>query len=256
MTPGPSLPAAGWTAAAVIPLLTVVIASLCLCNGYAAVAYAVVVLGLAGQAAVLGRITRRAIRLAELVLDLDASLSIALRDPVTGLPVRRVAEQHLRNAAGTEVTVALIDVDGMHDVNTAFTHDGGDAYLAQLAQRLTDVAGPGDLTARLGGDEFVVISRRPALVLGRALAAALIAPATIGTQARAIRASVGICRAPGGDPHHALGRADRAMYTAKRRGTGIEYYDRLRDGDPLEHGVRPPIRHRDNRTARSATGDL
>jgi GGDEF domain-containing protein len=65
----------------------------------------------------------------------------------------------------------------------------------------------------------------------------------------AVQLSIGICHLGGGDAHTALGRADLAMYTAKRRRSGIEHYDPARDGVPQPRGVRPAVRHRDRSTA-------
>ncbi|GAA0403860.1 hypothetical protein GCM10009541_53790 [Micromonospora gifhornensis] len=183
---------------------------------------------------------------------LETDLAVAHTDPVTGLAVRRIAEQHLIDAAGREVTVAVIDVDGMHDINTAHTHDGGDRYLASLAERLVAAGEPGDLVARLGGDEFVVVTSRDPGSLAGSLVAVLAAPVTIGSTTRSLGVSIGICRTLGGDPRVALGRADRAMYTAKRTGSGVAHYDPARDGAPPPSGVRPAVRHRDRRPARPA----
>ena len=172
---------------------------------------------------------------------------------MTGLAVRRTAEQHLADAAGTDVTVAVVDVDGMHDINTAHTHDGGDRYLAALAGRLVRAAAPGDLVARLGGDEFVVVTSRDPVELADALTAALVRPVTVGTTTCPLRVSVGVCRTRGGDPHTALGRADRAMYAAKRSGGGIAHHDPARDGEPLAAGVRPAARPRDRHIGKYPT---
>jgi len=45
------------------------------------------------------------------------------------------------------------------------------------------------------------------------------------------------------------------MFTAKRRRSGIEHYDPSRDGVPQPRGVRPAIRPRDRRGARTTTSD-
>ncbi|GIF69356.1 hypothetical protein Ais01nite_73910 [Asanoa ishikariensis] len=222
-----------------------------LLSGRAEVACVVAIAGIAVQAILLALFNDRAARAEHRIVVLEADLAIAYTDPVTGLPVRRVAEEHLRGSAGADVTVALVDVDGMHDVNTAHTHDGGDLFLAALAQRLVQAAAPGDLVARLGGDEFVLVTRRAPPAVAFALASALAPPVTIGGIAVPMRVSIGICHVPGGDPHLALGCADRAMYAAKRCGRGIEHYDPVRDGEPLSPGVRPGVRHRDRGAASS-----
>ncbi|ROO52765.1 diguanylate cyclase (GGDEF)-like protein [Micromonospora sp. Llam0] len=187
------------------------------------------------------------------IAELEAEVVEANTDPVTGLPVRRVAEQHLAARAGVELTVAVVDVDGMHDINNSHDHQFGDAYLAGVADRLLAVTIDGDVAARLGGDEFVLISARAPQQLADALAAAVREPVTIDGTPVPLRLSIGICRATGGDVRGGLGRADRAMYTAKRHRSGIAHYDPDRDGVPQQPGVRPAIRHRDRRTARPTT---
>ncbi|MEU1969676.1 GGDEF domain-containing protein [Micromonospora sediminicola] len=216
-----------------------------LLTGRAVPASVIALVGVALQAILLAVYHHRAVRAACRTAELEADLAVAYLDPVTGLAVRRVAERRLRDAVGTDVTLALIDVDGMHDINEAHTHAGGDRYLAAVAERLSHAVDAADLVARLGGDEFVIVTGRDPQALARSLAAAVTSPVTIGAITLPMRVSIGICRAPGGDPHLALGRADRAMYTAKRRGSGIEHYDPARDGEPLSAGVRPTVRHRE-----------
>jgi diguanylate cyclase (GGDEF)-like protein len=203
--------------------------------------------GVAWLAVLLALSTGHAASTQRRIGDLRAELAEAYRDPVTGLAVRAVAERHLTAAAGTDLTVALVDVDDLHGINEAHTHHGGDRVLAAVAARLTAATAAGDIVARLGGDEFVLITPRPADVLAHALAAAVRQPVTLGAATLPLHVSVGICRVRGGDPHRALGCADLAMYTAKRRRSGIEHYDPARDGTPAQRGSRPPLRPRDQR---------
>jgi diguanylate cyclase (GGDEF)-like protein len=234
----PPVQSAGWTAVVITTLSQSVALSLLLA-GRAVPAACIAVLGNALLAILLVVYGDRAIRMTRRIAELEADLQAANTDPVTGLAVRRVAERRIFDAVGAAVTVALIDVDGMHDINSVHTHDGGDRYLAELAARLLRAAEPGDLVARLGGDEFVLVTQRDPQTLASSLAAAVAPPVTLDGVTRPMHVSVGICRTGGGDPHSALGRADRAMYTAKRRRSGIEHYEPLRDGTPLPHGVRP-----------------
>ncbi|AEV84407.1 putative signaling protein [Actinoplanes sp. SE50] len=155
-----------------------------------------------------------------LLIRLCSEVAQALRDPVTGISVRRVAERHLDRARG-EVTVALIDGDDLHGVNRRFGHAGGDALLAALAVRLQQAAERGDVVARLGGDEFVLISRRPVDTVRRQLTAVLATPVVLSGHPVPVRFSAGICRVPGGDHRRALTHADRLMYAAKHQGGGI-----------------------------------
>ncbi|HTF10557.1 MAG TPA: GGDEF domain-containing protein, partial [Asanoa sp.] len=188
--------------------------------------------------------------------ELQKGLAEASTDPLTGLPTRRTADRWL--AAGGDLTVAVLDVDDLHGINAAHGHAGGDLYLAAIADHLrcaADPADPADLIARLGGDEFTVITRRPADALADAITAAMTGLVLVGASAVPVRVSVGICHISG-DPRRALGCADLAMFTAKRLGGGVVHYDPDRDGVPLQPGVRPAVRQRDNHpTRRSASGN-
>jgi len=189
------------------------------------------------------------------VSDLEAELADAYTDPVTGLAVRRLAERHLTAAAGVQVTVVLADVDDMHAINDGHGHQFGDDYLAGIAARLDRITADGDLLARLGGDEFALITTRTPIAVAQALAAATRDPLAIGGTTVPVRVSLGVCRIAGGDAHLGLGCADLAMFTAKRRRSGIEHYDPSRDGVPQPHGARPAMRPRDRRGARAGTGE-
>jgi diguanylate cyclase (GGDEF)-like protein len=188
------------------------------------------------------------------ITDLETELAEANTDPVTGLPVRRLAERHLDAAGGVELSIAVADVDDMHGINNRHDHQFGDDYLAAIADRLDGLAEDGDMVARLGGDEFVIVTTRGPLVLAHALTAAMRRPLTIRGTEVPVRLSIGICHLDSGDAHTGLGRADLAMYTAKRRRSGIEHYEPARDGVPQPRGVRPPVRHRDRRSSTSPIG--
>ena len=144
------------------------------------------------------------------IADLQTELAEANTDPVTGLPVRRLAERHLAAAVGVELSVAVADVDDMHGINNGHDHQFGDAYLAAIADRLDGLAEDGDLVARLGGDEFVIITTRSPLALAHALTAAARQPVTIYGIEMPVQLSVGIYHMDGGDAHTGLGRADLA----------------------------------------------
>ena len=184
--------------------------------------------------------------------DLRRQLDQARRDPVTGLPTRAVAEAALRAATAhrTRLSVALADVDGLRAVNNGLGHAAGDQLLHAIAARLARAVPAGGLIARLGGDEFVLLApdTDPA-ALASAIGAALAGPATIAGHRLQPRASVGIATTDAlADAHHALARADAAMYTAKDgAGNQIVLFDPDRDGEPDRDGTRPLVRRRDQR---------
>ncbi|GIH16130.1 GGDEF domain-containing protein [Rugosimonospora africana] len=174
----------------------------------------------------------------------------ARRDPLTGLPTRDVIDQLLHDAtrAGTPITVALADVDGLHAVNANLGHAGGDQYLTEVARRLAAAVPQTATLGRMGGDEFALVAPdTDAAALATALGAALAGPATIAGARIQPRASIGIASSnASGSAWHALGCADAAMYAAKEAGGNkVLVYDPDRDGAPTQDGTRPQIRRRD-----------
>jgi diguanylate cyclase (GGDEF)-like protein len=149
-------------------------------------------------------------------------------DALTGAASRAAfesaGERQLRE--GNAFAVMVLDLDGFKAVNDRYGHAAGDAVLAAIAQRLRDRLGSGDLVARLGGDEFaLLLVDRPAHDLAE-LAAVLVddcrAPILSDGLELVVGASAGVAVHHGHDETLAqlLRRADRAMYDAKRRGTG------------------------------------
>ncbi len=205
----PSTPASG--------VLAVVAADILLVAG---MLFADRVLGAAGPV-LAGLLPAHAALVGALLARARSQTAQALRDPVTEVFVRRVAEQYLDNATGVQVTVALIDGDNLSAINSRFGHAGGDVLLATLAERLTRAAAPGDVVARLGGDEFVLISRRPVSAVQQALAAQLNTRMMLFGVLIDVGFSAGICRVPGGNHLWAFAEADRLMYAAKSQGGGI-----------------------------------
>ncbi|MGF1661503.1 MAG: EAL domain-containing protein [Kineosporiaceae bacterium] len=110
---------------------------------------------------------------------------LAFRDPLTGLANRRAVDDALidleRGQGG--VTVALLDVDGLKELNDAHGHARGDEVLTAVAAALREgfPAEAGWTVGRLGGDEFAVVGAgRDASVAER-----------LGTAAAACRETTG-----------------------------------------------------------------
>jgi diguanylate cyclase (GGDEF)-like protein len=180
---------------------------------------------------------------------LQEQLADAHRDPLTGLPTRATARDVLASATGGRVrlTVALVDVDGLRAVNNRLGHAAGDQYLTTVAARLRQATPAGGQVARLGGDELIVLCPdADPTELAIALDAALAGPAPIAGRLTRPSASIGIATSDGGDAHHALARADAAMYSAKAAGGAHALvFDAGRDGEPAPDGTRRPVRRRD-----------
>jgi len=59
---------------------------------------------------------------------------------------------------GTPITVMVIDLDGLKEINDSYGHAHGDAHLKSAAQCIQQSVRKNDVVARLGGDEFAVLA--------------------------------------------------------------------------------------------------
>ncbi|HEY9055384.1 MAG TPA: diguanylate cyclase [Rectinemataceae bacterium] len=159
----------------------------------------------------------------------DHYRDLSLKDPLTNLYNKRYLDMKLesafRNAEENraELSILVIDVDNLKEINDGFGHDRGDDVLKTLAVTLRNCVREGDDLCRTGGDEFVV------LLPG-------IGTAGAGRVAERIRSrfaldsfsekdglnptiSLGVAEhVPGDSPDSFLKRADEALYEAKRKG--------------------------------------
>ncbi|MBC7773583.1 MAG: diguanylate cyclase [Pyrinomonadaceae bacterium] len=87
----------------------------------------------------------------------------AMLDPLTGLGNRRLFDQRLAQlweiaqAADSELSCLLIDIDNFKSVNDTAGHAAGDRLLVLTAKVLLDQCRQDDVATRTGGDEFVVL---------------------------------------------------------------------------------------------------
>jgi diguanylate cyclase (GGDEF)-like protein len=88
---------------------------------------------------------------------------LAALDQLTGLYNRRSGEQRLSDEIGRSLrygrplTLLMVDLDGLKQVNDKLGHAGGDMLLKAFSDRLQRAIRGSDLAVRLGGDEFMVM---------------------------------------------------------------------------------------------------
>lgn len=183
-------------------------------------------------------------------------LTLALQDPLTGLPNRRQFDDALKAALTTVPAapeahaVLLLDLNGFKKINDLHGHPAGDQLLIHVGARLMRAVRDGDLVARLGGDEFAVIARNLAGAAGatgiaRRIIESLTAPIVIGTTHHRVGTAIGIALAPqdAADSAELLRMADVALYRAKTEVTSaIRFFEaemdtHLQQRDELERSL-------------------
>ena len=150
------------------------------------------------------------------------------RDELTGLPNRRLLQEHYAHATaravrqGKQVAVLFLDLDGFKQINDTLGHANGDVLLQQAAARLLACLRASDTAARLGGDEFVVLlpdidGRQCAAAAAAKIRARLRLPYRVERRAIAMTVSIGLAVYPadGEELGELLKLSDRAMYRDK-----------------------------------------
>ena len=154
---------------------------------------------------------------------------LLIRDALTGAYSRHffveLSEQAIRQAhANTRpVSMLMIDVDHLKDVNDRHGHAAGDRALIEVVRVCHEALGQNDLFGRLGGDEFCALlpgsdgedAHATALRMVEAIRRARYemahdVPASV---------SIGVATSDGREDYESLWlRADSALYVAKRNG--------------------------------------
>jgi diguanylate cyclase (GGDEF)-like protein len=154
------------------------------------------------------------------------AFKLAALDQLTGLYNRRSGEQRLAEEMsratrhGRPLTLLLLDVDGLKQINDRLGHAAGDELLMSFANRLQRAIRGSDLAVRMGGDEFMVLlpecrADEVSHVLGRLAGLDV----SFGGEAIRCRFSSGWTDfKPGETSQEFLGRADEALYSNKRAG--------------------------------------
>ena len=156
---------------------------------------------------------------------------LVYRDPLTGLPNRRLFDDRLAIALAQahryrhRLAVIFVDLDRFKQINDTLGHAAGDELLKAVARRLTTCVREGDTVARRAGDEFTLLLpgihyAEDVAMISRKLSDALRQPFPVDGHDVRVTSSGGVALYPeDGESEEALLRsADTAMYRAKEQG--------------------------------------
>lgn len=164
-------------------------------------------------------------------------------DPLTGLEGRPAFEARLGQEVSrcrrmtSTLSILLIDVDQMDQVNNASGREAGDQLLAQIAEKVKETLRTSDIVFRYGGDELSAIL--PESDSGSAyLAAERVRDAVkqLLPELGGVSVSIGIAELAAGRTIEELqAKAEIALFRAKESGGDRSW----RADDPRRHGLNP-----------------
>ncbi|MCH8042778.1 MAG: GGDEF domain-containing protein [Planctomycetes bacterium] len=182
------------------------------------------------------RLTSTEDRLKQQTSQIDAYLSEARTDPLTGLSNRRAFDEELTKRlaqwkrGGTPVSLVIVDVDRFKEFNDRHGHVVGDAVLKQVAGVLKGRTRAMDLVSRIGGEEFAFVLPGTSLDEARQATESIrlaVARGEYRYEGRELNVTIsaGVAAAQADEsPTSLLERSDAALYASKAAGRDCAHY--------------------------------
>jgi diguanylate cyclase (GGDEF)-like protein len=155
---------------------------------------------------------------------------LAITDELTGLYNRRYFKFRLKEEmerarrSDRELSLLLLDLDGLKSVNDIYGHLRGDKLLTDFSEEIVNQVRPFDLVARYSGDEFVILlpesGKIEAEMIAERVRKTVSEKAFHGEPDLKATASIGLAIFPvdGDDSDTLIAAADKGLYAAKRLG--------------------------------------
>ena len=175
----------------------------------------------ASHVSAVGLLTHEAALLLSRADQLAHLTGIATTDALTGLPNRRAWDDRVERAIldGERVAIAILDLDNFKQFNDTHGHLEGDSMLRATAAAWSEHIREGDVLARLGGEEFGLLladcGEGTAVEVIERLRGAV-------THEQTCSAGIAVQRRTE-SVESAIGRADIALYAAKRAGRDLSH---------------------------------
>ncbi|MDP1636367.1 MAG: GGDEF domain-containing protein, partial [Gallionellaceae bacterium] len=169
-------------------------------------------------------------RIRELEHELEQISELVREDQLTGALNRRgldeTLERELKRSDRSRfpVSIALLDIDNFKRLNDTLGHQAGDLALKHLTKVIKETLRPADTVGRYGGEEFLIVlpdtDLDAAVEVIRRLQRDLTKKFFLHNNERIlVTFSAGVAlRGAEEDADDLIGRADKAMYTAKQTG--------------------------------------
>lgn len=157
----------------------------------------------------------------------------SLTDALTGLANRKYFDSTIANmaqaahVAGERFCLVMADIDHFKKFNDTYGHQTGDSVLRLVARSIMDNVKGRDLAARFGGEEFAILLASARLANAHVVAEQIrrnvetkkVVKRSTGESLGTVTLSLGCAEyLPGETVESLIGRADQALYAAKRGG--------------------------------------
>jgi diguanylate cyclase (GGDEF)-like protein len=159
----------------------------------------------------------------------DRLVDLSNTDPLTGLRNARLFQARLEHEFARHqryrepLSVLLVDLDGLKQINDRQGHAGGDVALRRVADAIRRGSRATDLAARWGGDEFALLAPHTDVAAATQLAERIRAAVLEGGETEdGASVSIGVATLDRASsitrPFALVAAADQALYDAKRLG--------------------------------------
>jgi len=167
-------------------------------------------------------------RLSDEIAEKEHYQALATIDGLTGLYNRRYFHEFLTREIkradrySHSLSIFMADVDNFKEYQDPYGHLVGDVALQHLAKIMSGAVRSEDIVARYGGEEFAVIlpeiTKETAIIIAERIRKAI--EEAKGPLRSVLTISIGVAVYPADakDREQLIGRADDALYTAKRAG--------------------------------------
>lgn len=164
--------------------------------------------------------------------DLELSINLSIKDGLTGMFNRHYFDTHIKqmvkkaNSNNSPLCLLMCDIDDFKQVNDTYGHQAGDIILITIANIFKSIFRVTDLIARYGGEEITILLDDTSIQGGSYIAERArneieCIDFKIKTQKKTIKKtlSIGVAEYKTGETISSfIGRADKALYKAKKMG--------------------------------------
>ena len=155
---------------------------------------------------------------------------LSTTDALTGVKNRLAFDRIMKEEVVRDIrykrdlSLAILDIDNLKNINDTFGHDRGDKIIKGVANEIKNVVRKTDSVCRLGGDEFAIIFIETDIEKAKSIVENICnrISQNLILEATKVTVSIGIAKLDEDDSTATLyKRADEALYISKKQGRNM-----------------------------------